>query len=98
MNIKVDYSELMNEGSHTTTSKKQNKKCAALGKNPLLIEKELLTHAHYHEDGTIEVNPLSGELPREESATPSGVMTSLRGRASVNANGSMVFKPYREKT
>lgn len=97
MNIKVDYSELMNEGSHTTTSKKQNKKCAALGKNPLLIEKELLTHAHYHEDGTIEVNPLLGQVSREESATASGILASYRGRASVNADGTMTFKPYHEK-
>ena len=98
MNVDFTFLRMESEGSDWATGEKQNNKEAAKGKQPLLLEKKLLAHAHYHEDGTIEVNPLSGELPREESATPSGVMTSLRGRASVNANGSMVFKPYREKT
>lgn len=98
MNIKVDYSELMNEGSHMATSKKQNKKRAAWDKRPLLIEKELLTHAHYHENGTIEVNPLLGQVSREESVTASGILASYRGRASINADGTLTFKPYHEKS
>ena len=50
--------------------------------------KELLTHAHCHEDGTIKVNPLLGQVPREESVTASGILASYRGRASVNADGT----------
>lgn len=98
MNVDLRFFDMESDGSDWATGEKQNNKEAANGKQPLLSKKELLAHAYYHEDGTIEVNPLSGELPREESATPSGIMTSYRGRVSVNGNGSMVFKPYREKT
>ena len=97
MNVDVTFLRMESEGSDWATGEKQNKKDAAKGKQPLLLEKKLLAHAHYHEDGTIEVTPLSGELPREESATASGILASYRGRASVNADGTMTFKPYHEK-